>query len=196
MTKLDFSGVKDARVGEREVQRIYRGDTKVWNKYCWEKWSCTEHKSYTYTDITSTSPSVGTVSTSRYGGSIKYLSLYANYRWGSSGFTGADFDGNFAFPSSIPIKNAGGYYEVSSSGLTVKLITDVYGIGEGDTITDWYVDKKTVAVAKRTLNSTWYTKGSTSYGVVEGYSGDYPDNGRHSDGYWYVRVDPVGVKEG
>ena len=40
MTKLDFSAVKDARVGSTEVQKIYRGNNKVWHRYCWEKWNC------------------------------------------------------------------------------------------------------------------------------------------------------------
>lgn len=32
-----------------------------------------------------------------------------------------------------------------------------------------------------------YTKGSTSYGLVYALPGTYPDNGRASDGYWYVK---------
>ena len=35
---------------------------------------------------------------------------------------------------------------------------------------------------------TTYSKGSTDYGlVVSSNVNDYPDNGRHNDGYWYVK---------
>lgn len=40
-----------------------------------------------------------------------------------------------------------------------------------------------------------YSKGSTNYGIVTGNQGDYPSNGRHSDGYWYVSVGAMGFEE-
>ena len=39
---------------------------------------------------------------------------------------------------------------------------------------------------------TVYVKGNTSYGIVNGNPGDYPANGRHSDGYWYVSKGAIG----
>ena len=35
--------------------------------------------------------------------------------------------------------------------------------------------------------TTEYVKGSTSYGVVQGYAGDYPNNGKQGN-YWYEKV--------
>ena len=39
---------------------------------------------------------------------------------------------------------------------------------------------------------TVYVKGNISYGIVNGNPGDYPANGRHSDGYWYVSKGAIG----
>ena len=39
---------------------------------------------------------------------------------------------------------------------------------------------------------TVYVKGNISYGIVNGNPGDYPTNGRHSDGYWYVAKGAIG----
>ncbi|MBQ4047316.1 MAG: hypothetical protein IJC93_02980 [Clostridia bacterium] len=192
MTKLDFSGVKDARVGEREVQRIYRGDTKVWNKYCWEKWGCARVTIYSLSGEF-TGETVEWVNPDRivYGGTLySKRTTYAAagyYRFSNnmpnSNFTMTElYDLGYRYLTENEQVNVGETY-LRLSGISYR--------EDGTKIMNI---KQYEVKQEKTVGD--YTKGSKSYGVVEGYSGDYPDNGRHSDGYWYVRVDPVGVKEG
>lgn len=37
---IDFTAVKDARLGTDKIKRIYQGEKLVWNKYNWEKFDC------------------------------------------------------------------------------------------------------------------------------------------------------------
>ena len=50
-----------------------------------------------------------------------------------------------------------------------------------DTTATWHYSK----LASVELETKW-VKGTTSYGQVTALRGTYPDNGRASDGYWYV----------
>ena len=186
MTKIDFSAVKDASVGGKEVQRIYRGDNKVWNRYCWEKWDCRVRNSYRYTDLTATSTKVGQTRTSNY--TPPAIGVHKSYRWYSNteGFSGIP-----AVAESVRVENAVGYYVISTDNTKVEQITKVEPRAAGG----YTVTFEIVAYALRSVVSTDYSKGSTFYGVVEGNDGDYPNDGRHSDNYWYVRTAPVGVKE-
>ena len=52
-----------------------------------------------------------------------------------------------------------------------------------------------VRQVKETSEASGYSKGNTNYGIVPGNQGDYPSNGRHSDGYWYVSVGAMGFEE-
>ncbi len=190
MTKLDFSGVKDVRVGEKEVQRIYRGEAKVWNRYCWEKWSCSRMLITTMTaEATGDSVNVSL------GASVGLLSMYKTRYAYTSG------EGYYSFSNKIPA-NTYTFEEAYQKGYVY--ITDSEKVYTGESylkITGYvYEGTKKMLVCKKykvakTTTASGYIKGSTSYGIVEGLAGDYPDNGRHSDGYWYVRVDPVGIKE-
>ncbi len=190
MTKLDFSGVKDVRVGEKEVQRIYRGEAKVWNRYCWEKWSCSRIVINSMaTESTGESVTVKLTSEtgnlSMYKTRLGYLDSGGYYKFSNKlathtytfeeaydkGYVYVT-DGEKVFTGETYLKMTGYTYE----GTEKKLVFKEYRV-------------------KKVTGTSGYTKGSTSYGIVEGLAGDYPDNGRHSDGYWYVRVDPVGIKE-
>ena len=168
MTKFDFSGVKDARVGEKEVQRIYRGDTRMWNRYCWEKWNSSR---------------------------ALITTMYKNRYAYTSG------DGYYSFSNKIP-ENTYTFEEAYQKGYVYVADSEKVYTGESYLKMTGYAyegtEKKLVFKKYKVVKSTkasGYYKGSTSYGIVEGFAGDYPDDGRHSDGYWYVRVDPVGVKE-
>lgn len=191
MTKLDFSGVKDARVGEKEVQRIYRGDTKVWNRYCWEKWDCSR-VIITTMSAEATGNSVNVTLNASTGSLSMYKTRY--------GYTSGD--GYYSFSNKIPA-NTYTYEEAYQKGYVYvtdneKVYTGEYYLkitGYAYEGTEKKLVLKQYKVVKNTKTSG-YSKGTISYGIVEGNVGDYPDNGRHSDGYWYVRVAPVGVKEG
>lgn len=190
MTKLDFSGVKDARVGDKEVQRIYRGDTRVWNRYCWEKWN-SSRAFITTMSAEATGDSVN-VSLNASTGS---LSMYKNRYAYTSG------DGYYSFSNKIPA-NTYTFEEAYQKGYVYVADSEKVYTGESYLKMTGYAyegtEKKLVFKKYKVVKSTkasGYYKGSTSYGIVEGFAGDYPDDGRHSDGYWYVRVDPVGVKE-
>lgn len=37
---IDFTAVKEARLGTDKIKRIYQGEKLVWNKYNWEKFDC------------------------------------------------------------------------------------------------------------------------------------------------------------
>jgi hypothetical protein len=188
MTKLDFTAVKDARVGEKEVQRIYRGETKVWNKYCWEKWSCSTQYKKSITVATDGDP-VYYNADAEVGVTPLYKTLTKKdgyyllsnrceqnaYTYGtaySAGYRYRPVDGLEVYP--------GEFYFKLSSRVTQSGVEKIKSL--------LYEVKESFAVSG-------YSKGTTLYGTVEGSAGDYPDNGRHSDGYWYVRINPFGVKE-
>ena len=190
MMKLDFSGVKDARVGDKEVQRIYRGDTRVWNRYCWEKWSCSKIVINSM-GTESTGETVTVKPTSETGS----LSMYKTRK----GYL--DSGGYYAFSGKIAT-NTYTFGEAYDKGYVYATNGDKVFTGERFLKMTGYTyegtEKMLVFKEYRVLKSSGsggYMKGSTSYGIGEGSAGDYPDNGRHSDGYWYVRVGPVGVKE-
>lgn len=190
MTKMDFSGVADARVGEAEVQRIYRGETKVWNKYCWEKWSCGRE---TWTRIAKERVDSGWIN--MYTAPVTCCASYtASDTLGCITLKGACSPSKYTYIHQVYddgysyIGNEGDRFFV---GDIVRAYTNYGKNDAGYTVLKW-VDYE--IVRERTYGD--YYKGSTSYGIVQGNAGDYPDNGRHSDGYWYVRTAPVGVKEG
>lgn len=189
MTKLDFSGVKDARVGEKEVQRIYRGDTKVWNRYCWEKWDCVSRFEKNLTVTTDYEPIYYDVD--------KEVGVTPLYK------TRTEKDGYFLLSNRCAENTytygtaySAGYRYRPVDGLEVEPGEFYIKLLSRDTKNGVSKIRALLYEVKETLVLTDFLKGTTSYGIVEGNVGDYPDNGRHSDGYWYVRVAPVGVKEG
>lgn len=185
MTKMDFSAVKDARVGSTEVQRIYRGENKVWNRYCWEKWSCSA-------SINNYATASSTGNTKDYVGSHMAKNLYKTRTRDGLTYVFS----NKADPNTYNYESAykSGYKYMSTK--TTLEIGDTYwlaksvveNMGERNVRFEEYKVKIATSIGD-------YKQGTTSYGIVEGSAGDYPDNGRHSDGYWYVRVAPQGVKE-
>lgn len=189
MTKLDFSGVKDARVGGKEVQRIYRGDTKVWNKYCWEKWDCSMQLKKSITAASNDEPV--------YYDADQEVGVTPLYK------TLTKKDGYYLL-SNRCAENAYTYGTAYSAGYRYRPVSGLevepgeFYFKLASRVTQNGVEKIKLLLyeVKESFVVSGYSKGKTLYGVVEGNVGDYPDNGRHSDGYWYTRIDPVGVKEG
>ena len=54
---IDFTAVKDARLGTDKIKRIYQGEHLVWNKYNWEKFDCIK-KSQTVAGLQKTGTSL------------------------------------------------------------------------------------------------------------------------------------------
>ena len=188
MTKFDFSAVKDARVGLAEIQKIYRGDNKVWHRYCWEKWSCDmiSTKGVTQKSVDNTFDILATNSASGW-----YKKLTKNeMSYVLSQKAGSGYTAESAYEAGYKYMNATGTLTTLNVGDHFWKMTKVVTKDDGKK----YVRVQEYEVVSTTIISG-YEKGKTFYGVVEGSAGDYPDNGRHSDGYWYVRVAPQGVKE-
>lgn len=188
MTKLDFSGVKDARVGEKEVQRIYRGDSKVWNRYCWEKWSCSMHLKKSIGVFTDGDPIYHDADDE-----VGVTPLYKTLTKKDGYYLLSDRCAENAY--TYETAYSAGYRYRPVSGLEVEPGEYYIRLASREIKNGVSKIKAFLYEVKETAVVSGYSKGTTSYGIVEGNAGDYPDDGRHSDGYWYVRVDPVGVKE-
>lgn len=186
MSELDFTAIADARKGTAAVNRIYRGDTLVWSRYNWEKWSCRTNYESGIAIITTTTGSMNawtSMAGSTYYTSYSIKSGYVELTGKKTGgendylFNLCAYSGIYQGSAKIyPGDAFAAYGRRYSSGGTPKVDYSVRHVEE-------------------TSEVSGYSKGNTYYGLVTGDQGDYPADGRHSDGYWYVAVGTKGFKE-
>lgn len=184
---IDFTAIADARKGTTAVNRIYKGNTLVWSRYNWEKWSCqTNYES----GIAIVSTASGTMDAWTSMAGDTYYNSYSvkdGYIELTDKRTGGENDYLYNLCGAY-----GSIYQGSDKNYPGNSFTE-YGRRDlsGDTATVRY----TVKHVQETTEVSGYSKGSTNYGIVTGNQGDYPSNGRHSDGYWYVSVGAMGFEE-
>lgn len=182
-----FDTIADARKGTTAVNRIYRGDTLVWNRYNWEKWSCETRYRPSKLSLRSTDQEE-TASASLMVNGASFYQTYSNgttyIRFTNSGSSYGNttlktlYDNYYRYvPESEEIREGGSVGYLSGISFDKTEITI--------TAEEAYYDQE----------SYDYVKGNTYYGIVTGNQGDYPANGRHSDGYWYVFVGAKGFEE-
>lgn len=179
-----FETIIDARKGTVAVNRIYKGNTLVWSRYNWEKWSCETRVGGGGLSTRSTG------ATWRVGVANEFDSSNFSMAYRESG-TSITFYNSAAHLGTVALEEIyDNYYRYFATGS--------YKVGD----TFQYLHSKsggmitfeTYEVYEQEAYTT-YSKGSTNYGIVTGNQGDYPSNGRHSDGYWYVSVGAMGFEE-
>ena len=182
---IDFTAVKDARLGTDKIKRIYQGEKLVWNKYNWEKFDCI-NESQTVAGLQKTGTSlipIENVNGVYYGRISGYYPSWIQF---------ADERTVANYPLDALYNEGYWYFGVGTEvlGQDAVLMYDSFqelaGIQNGVMRVDTY---KVVPVDS---GETVYVKGNISYGIVNGNPGDYPANGRHSDGYWYVAKGAIG----
>lgn len=183
---IDFTAVKDARLGTDKIKRIYQGEKLVWNKYNWEKFDCIK-ESQTVAGLQKTGTRAFSAGATETGRCYKRISGY--YFWGIQ----------FADEIEVNQISIDTLYELGYRYLDVG--SGIYGQNavamyssflELAGIQNGVMQANVYEVVPVASGETVYVKGNTSYGIVNGNPGDYPANGRHSDGYWYVSKGAIG----
>ena len=188
----DLTGVIDARVGDCAVDRVYAGDRMAWNRYNWVRWSCDSRED--------PSCSFRVTHTGSLTEDDPIDDPYAYYTGSSSGSAYVLISGKSARNTTV-----GALYDsrhryipadVTGSSTSCRL-----GVGDSffliaspktvDGVRTFSVKYCTVYQASQTS----YVRGGTCYGTVIGSVGQYPSNGRHADGYWYVAAPAQGFPE-
>lgn len=111
---------------------------------------------------------------------------------GVSGYRSYGFSSSSGFyAQGVYISNSNGtsVVSVSSTSVTEYENSQIYA-GSGNY--NWYTRSRTKTATKHTNTTSYYTKGSYITTVVA-EDGTYPTNGRHSDGYWYVRQSALAI---
>lgn len=182
---IDFTAVKDARLGTDKIKRIYQGEQLVWNKYNWEKFDCIK-ESQTVAGLQKTGTSLITLEQVN---GVYYGRISGYYFWG------------IQFADEIEVANypledlysAGyRYYNVGSGVYGQNAVSMYSSFQELAGIQNGVMQVNTYQVVPVDSGETVYVKGDISYGIINGNPGDYPANGRHSDGYWYVAKGAIG----
>lgn len=182
---IDFTAVKDARLGTDKIKRIYQGEQLVWNKYNWEKFDCIK-ESQTVAGLQKTGTRAFSAGATETGRCYKRISGY--YFWGiqfADELTVANYPLENLYNEGYRYFGVGGAYGQDTVTM-YKSFQELAGIQNG------VMQVNTYKVVPVDSGETVYVKGSISYGIVNGNPGDYPANGRHSDGYWYVSKGAIG----
>ena len=182
---IDFTAVKDARLGTDKIKRIYQGEKLVWNKYNWEKFDCIK-ESQTVAGLQKTGTSFITLENVN-GVYFKRISGY--YFWG---IQFADELKVANYPLEDLYNEVYRYYNVGSGVYGQNAVSMYSSFQELAGIQNGVMQVNTYQVVPVDSGETVYVKGNISYGIVNGNPGDYPANGRHSDGYWYVAKGAIG----
>lgn len=181
---IDFTAVKDARLGTDKIKRIYQGEKLVWNKYNWEKFDCIK-ESQTVAGLQKTSTSLITLEKVK---GVYYRRISGYYYWGiqfADEITVANYPLEDLYNEGYRYFGVGGAYGQDTVTM-YKSFQELAGIQNG------VMQVNTYQVVPEDSGETVYVKGGISYGIVNGNPGDYPANGRHSDGYWYVAKGAIG----
>lgn len=182
---IDFTAVKDARLGTDKIKRIYQGEKLVWNKYNWEKFDCIK-ESQTVAGLQKTSTSLITLENVN---GVYYKRISAYLFWG---ILFADELKVANYPLEDLYNEGYRYYNVGSGIYGQDTVTMYKSFQELAGIQNGVMQVNTYQVVPVDSGETVYVKGDISYGIVNGNPGDYPANGRHSDGYWYVSKGAIG----
>ena len=183
---IDFTAVKDARLGTDKIKRIYQGEKLVWNKYNWEKFDCIK-ESQTVAGLKKTGTRAFSAGATETGRCYKRISGY--YFWGIQ----------FADEIEVNQISIDTLYELGYRYLDVG--SGIYGQNAVAMYSSFLelagykngvMQANVYEVVPVDSGETVYVKGGISYGIVNGNPGDYPANGRHSDGYWYVSKGAIG----
>ena len=181
---IDFTAVKDARIGTDKIKRIYQGEKLVWNKYNWEKFNCIK-ESETVAGLQKTGTSLITIE--RVNG-VYYGRISGYYHWGimfEDEILVANYPLEQLYNEGYRYFGVGGAYGKNTVTM-YKSFQELAGIQNG------VMKVNTYQVVPEDTGETFYVKGDIPYGIVNGNPGDYPANGRHSDGYWYVAKGAIG----
>ena len=182
---IDFTAVKDARLGTDKIKRIYQGEKLVWNKYNWEKFNCIK-ESETVAGLQKTGTSF--IAIERVNG-VYYGRISGYYDWG---IQFADKITVENYPLDALYNEGYWYFGVGNEVLGQAAVLMYDSFQELAGIQNGFMRVDTFKVVPVDSGETVYVKGNISYGIVNGNPGDYPTNGRHSDGYWYVAKGAIG----
>lgn len=182
---IDFTAVKDARLGTDKIKRIYQGEKLVWNKYNWEKFDCIK-ESQTVAGLQKTGTSIITLENVN---GVYYRRISAYLFWG---ILFADELKVANYPLEDLYNEGYRYYNVGSGAYGQDTVTMYKSFQELAGIQNGVMQVNTYQAVPVDSGETVYVKGGISYGIVNGNPGDYPANGRHSDGYWYVSKGAIG----
>lgn len=182
---IDFPAVKDARLGTDKIKRIYQGEKLVWNKYNWEKFDCIK-KSETVAGLQKTGTSL--IPLERVNG-VYYGRISGYY---PSWIQFADERTVANYPLDALYNEGYWYFGVGNEVLGQAAVLMYDSFQELAGIQNGFMRVDTFKVVPVDSGETVYVKGDISYGIVNGNPGDYPANGRHSDGYWYVSKGAIG----
>lgn len=161
---------------------VARTTSKAANSRLWETTTVSYSGYYYYIVYNSATPSFNT-SNGKYtlpsGGSSSHLETgTGGYMTsvGTAAFTQPQ--ASTPAPSTVP-----SYARLDAGGAVMRIRTNIARVGSAN-----YVE--VLNAAKYYDSTLTYSKGSTSYGSVANTtnSSAYPANGRHSDGYWYVKT--------
>lgn len=182
---IDFTAVKDARLGTDKIKRIYQGEKLVWNKYNWEKFDCIK-ESQTVAGLQKTGTSLiplENVNGVYYGRISGYYPSWIQF---------ADERTVANYPLDALYNEGYWYFGVGNEVLGQAAVLMYDSFQELAGIQNGFMRVDTFKVVPVDSGETVYVKGGISYGIVNGNPGDYPANGRHSDGYWYVAKGAIG----
>lgn len=182
---IDFTAVKDARLGTDKIKRIYQGEKLVWNKYNWEKFDCIK-ESQTVAGLQKTGSSL--IALKKVNG-VYYGRISIYLFWG---IQFADEITVANYPLEDLYNEGYRYYNVGSGIYGQNAVAMYSSFQELAGIQNGVMQVNTYQVVPVDSGETVYVKGDISYGIVNGNPGDYPANGRHSDGYWYVSKGAIG----
>ena len=182
---IDFTAVKDARLGTDKIKRIYQGEKLVWNKYNWEKFDCIK-ESQTVAGLQKTGTSL--IPLERVNG-VYYGRISGYY---PSWIQFADKRTVANYPLDALYNEGYWYFGVGNEVLGQAAVLMYDSFQELAGIQNGFMRVDTFKVVPVDSGETVYVKGDISYGIVNGNPGDYPANGRHSDGYWYVAKGAIG----
>lgn len=182
---IDFTAVKDARLGTDKIKRIYQGEKLVWNKYNWEKFDCIK-ESQTVAGLKKTGTSLITLENVN---GVYYRRISAYLFWG---ILFADELKVANYPLEDLYNEGYRYYNVGSGVYGQNAVAMYSSFQELAGIQNGVMQVNTYQAVPVDSGETVYVKGDISYGIINGNPGDYPANGRHSDGYWYVSKGAIG----
>lgn len=186
MTGMDFTGVTDAGIGTERLKRIWRGTTLAWDRYHWQKWNCIQKPTETTSlDCRATvAYNHETVSGRFYremGGCL------------SAGVIFQSYSAKEVVNASLKELYEDGYryFHVGDDVLGPNMVAPGNYFYELAGLTDGVMQVRVIYVVL-TTSGYEYQRGTTLYEVLRGEPGDYPANGRHSDGFWYVLIGAIG----
>lgn len=182
---IDFTAIKDARLGTDKIKRIYQGEKLVWNKYNWEKFDCIK-ESQTVAGLQKTGTSIIALENVN-GVYFKRISAYLFW-----GILFADELKVANYPLEDLYNEGYRYYNVGSGVYGQNAVSMYNSFQELAGIQNGVMQVNTYQAVPVDSGETVYVKGDISYGIINGNPGDYPANGRHSDGYWYVSKGAIG----